>query len=96
MPPPVIRTAIRPPPPPLLPPCVLRAPTPEIEAAVGGRAALVRAVGNAAMTGFQLPKLLWLRQHESHHFAKTAAVLLPKDYVRFRMSGDLITDSLAA
>jgi xylulokinase len=65
----------------------------EIETAAGGRAALVRAVGNAAMTGFQLPKLLWLRQHEPHHFAKTAAVLLPKDYVRFRMSGDLITDT---
>lgn len=64
-----------------------------IEAIAGGRASLVQAVGNAALTGFQLPKLLWLRRHEPQHFAKTAAVLLPKDYVRFRMSGELITDA---
>ncbi|XVJ58799.1 MAG: xylulokinase [Tepidisphaera sp.] len=64
-----------------------------IEATAGGRASLVKAVGNAALTGFQLPKLLWLRRHEPQHFAKTAAVLLPKDYIRFRMSGELITDT---
>lgn len=64
-----------------------------IEATAGGRSSLVKAVGNAALTGFQLPKLLWLRRHEPQHFAKTAAVLLPKDYIRFRMSGEFITDA---
>jgi xylulokinase len=63
-----------------------------IEAAAGGRAALVQAVGSRAMTGFQLPKILWLRQHEPEHFKRLAAVLLPKDYIRFRLSGELATD----
>lgn len=58
----------------------------------GGRAAIVQASGNAALTGFQLPKILWLRKHEPANFAKTAAVLLPKDYIRFRLSGELATD----
>lgn len=63
-----------------------------IDDLAGGRSALVNAVGNAALTGFQLPKILWLRQHEPERFKRTAAVLLPKDYVRFRMSGELATD----
>lgn len=58
----------------------------------GGRASLVKAVGNAALTGFQLPKILWLREREPANFARTAAVLLPKDYIRFRLSGELATD----
>lgn len=63
-----------------------------IELAAGGRAELVRRTGNAALTGFQLPKLLWFRHHEPHLFRNLAAVLLPKDFIRLRMTGVLATD----
>ncbi len=63
-----------------------------IERATGGRRALVEMVGNAALPGFTLPKLLWVRQHEPEVWRKTAAVLLPKDYIRFRLTGERATD----
>ncbi len=49
-------------------------------------------VANPALTGFTAPKILWLRNHEPKHFAKTAKVLLPKDDVRRRMTGEYATD----
>jgi xylulokinase len=64
----------------------------EIEAAAGGKRALVELVGNAALPGFTLPKLLWVRAHEPAIFEQVAALLLPKDYVRFRLTGALGTD----
>ena len=48
--------------------------------------------GNAAMPGFTAPKLVWLKAHEPEVFAATAKVLLPKDYVRLKMTGDHATD----
>ncbi|MEQ9812366.1 MAG: xylulokinase [Azospirillaceae bacterium] len=54
--------------------------------------ALHRIAGNAAMPGFTAPKLLWVARHAPETFARTATVLLPKDYVRFRLSGELATD----
>jgi xylulokinase len=63
-----------------------------IEEAVGGRARLVELVGNAALPGFTLPKLLWVREHEPDIARKAAALLLPKDYVRFRLTGEIRTD----
>ncbi|MDE2301585.1 MAG: xylulokinase, partial [Sphingomonadales bacterium] len=48
--------------------------------------------GNLAMPGFTAPKLLWLRRHEPEAFAQIASVLLPKDYVRLRMTGDKASD----
>jgi xylulokinase len=48
--------------------------------------------GNCAMPGFTAPKLLWVRQHEPEIFAQIATVLLPKDYVRLRMTGDTASD----
>ncbi len=48
--------------------------------------------GNAAMPGFTAPKLLWVERHEPAIFAKTAHVLLPKDWLRLELSGDLATD----
>jgi len=47
---------------------------------------------NAAMPGFTAPKLLWVRKHEPGIFNATAKVLLPKDYVRLRMTGDHASD----
>jgi len=64
----------------------------QIEHAVGGRAALVQRVGNAALPGFTLPKLLWIKQHEPEVFAKTRVLFMPKDYILYRLTGSLGTD----
>lgn len=48
--------------------------------------------GNIAMPGFTAPKLVWLKQHEPDNFNKIAKVLLPKDYLRFLMTGDFASD----
>jgi xylulokinase len=48
--------------------------------------------GNLAMPGFTAPKLLWLRRHEPEVFAAVARVLLPKDYVRLRLTGENASD----
>ena len=63
----------------------------EIDDTVG--AETVRAItGNPPLTGFQLPKVLWLRNNALSSFTKTTDVLLPKDYVRFVLTGDKATD----
>ncbi len=64
----------------------------QIERAAGGRKKLINMVGNPALTGFQAPKVLWLQKHEPTVFAKTAHVLLPKDYIRLRLTGELATE----
>jgi len=64
----------------------------ELEDSAGGRAELIRMVANPALTGFTAPKILWLRNREPRHFEKTAKVLLPKDDVRRRMTGEFATD----
>jgi xylulokinase len=48
--------------------------------------------GNLAMPGFTAPKLLWVRKHEPDHFASLRRVLLPKDYLRLRLTGDHASD----
>jgi xylulokinase len=48
--------------------------------------------GNIPLAGFTAPKLVWVRKHEREIFAKVAKVLLPKDYVRLRMTGDYASD----
>jgi xylulokinase len=57
-----------------------------------GRERLIAATGNRALPGFTAPKLLWLREHEPDVFARIANVLLPKDYVRLRLTGEHATD----
>jgi xylulokinase len=47
---------------------------------------------NIAMPGFTAPKLLWIAEHEPETFAQTAMVLLPKDYIRFKLSGAFVSD----
>jgi xylulokinase len=64
----------------------------EIESRAGGRKALLRWVANPALTGFTAPKILWLRRMEPRAFDRTRKVLLPKDYVRFRMTGQYATE----
>ena len=53
---------------------------------------LIEITGNDALTGFTAPKLLWVRDHEPASWARTAHVLLPKDYVRYRLTGDFAID----
>jgi xylulokinase len=48
--------------------------------------------GNIAMPGFTAPKLLWVKNNEARKFAAVRKVLLPKDYVRWWLSGDYISD----
>jgi xylulokinase len=57
-----------------------------------GPAKMVQLTANPVLTGFTLPKLLWVRDHEPQQFARVRHVLLPKDYVRFRLTGELATD----
>lgn len=64
----------------------------EIERRVGGRANLIKLVANPAMTGFTAPKILWLRNHEPKHFDRLDKVLLPKDEIRRRLTGEYATD----
>ncbi|MFO1321669.1 MAG: xylulokinase [Burkholderiales bacterium] len=54
---------------------------------------LPRLAGVRAMPGFTAPKLLWVRDHEPDVFRRIAHVLLPKDYIRWRLTGELVTDA---
>jgi xylulokinase len=63
----------------------------EIEDRVGLER-LLALTGNRALTGFTAPKLLWLARHEPEVYARIAHVMLPKDYVRFRLTGERATD----
>ena len=57
-----------------------------------GAARLIEWTSNPALTGFTLPKLLWVRRHEPDAWAQVRRVLLPKDFVRFKLTGDHATD----
>jgi xylulokinase len=63
----------------------------EIEERVG-LDRLIGLTGNRALTGFTAPKLLWLRRHEPDAYGRIRHVLLPKDYVRLRLTGERVTD----
>ena len=64
----------------------------EIERRVGS-SRLREITGNPALTGFQAPKILWLRHSEPEAYARLRHVLLPKDFIRFRLTGGLATDA---
>jgi xylulokinase len=64
----------------------------QIEEKAGGREALIELVANPALTGFTAPKILWVRQHEPKVYEKTKHILLPKDYIRYRMTGEYATE----
>ena len=61
-----------------------------------GATRLVELVSNPALTGFTLPKLLWVRDHEPSAWERVRALLLPKDYVRLRLTGERATDAADA
>ena len=64
----------------------------EIEARIGLER-LIALTGNRALPGFTAPKLLWLRRHEPDVYARIARILLPKDYVRLRLTGEWAIDA---
>ncbi|MBN1555751.1 MAG: xylulokinase [Phycisphaerae bacterium] len=61
-----------------------------IEKKVGGRSKLISLVGNAAMTSFTLTKLLWVRDHEPKTYDRIRHFLLPKDYIRLKLTGEYV------
>ena len=63
----------------------------EMRAAIGPER-LIAITGNDAITGFTAPKLLWVRRHEPAAWARLAHVLLPKDYLRLRLTGEYAMD----
>lgn len=67
----------------------------EIETTLGLER-LIALTGNRALTGFTAPKLLWLRRHEPDLYARVEHVLLPKDYVRLRLTGAHAIDATDA
>jgi len=67
----------------------------EIEERVGLER-LIALTGNRALTGFTAPKLLWLRKHEPDVYARIDHILLPKDYVRLKLTGARAIDAADA
>jgi xylulokinase len=64
----------------------------EITSKAGGREKLIEMVANPALTGFTAPKILWVRENEPKVYEKTRHILLPKDYIRRRLTGEYATD----
>jgi xylulokinase len=81
----------------VLRPCILwndqrSGPECELITRAVGLDALLKWVGNPALAGFTAPKLLWVRAHEPEVWRRTTTVLLPKDYLNFRLTGALSTE----
>ena len=57
-----------------------------------GRERLIQITGNDALTGFTAPKILWVQEHEPEIWARARHILLPKDYIRYRLTGDYASD----
>jgi xylulokinase len=57
-----------------------------------GKERLIQITGNDALTGFTAPKILWVQQEDPETYKKIAHILLPKDYVRFQLTGNYALD----
>ncbi len=57
-----------------------------------GRERFLALTGNLALPGFTAPKILWVRENEPEVYRRIAKVLLPKDYIRYRLTGDYATE----
>jgi xylulokinase len=58
----------------------------------GGETRVREMVYNVPTPSYTAPKILWMRNHEPEHYAKLAHVLIPKDYIRYKLSGEYATD----
>jgi xylulokinase len=61
-----------------------------------GKKRLIELTGNDALTGFTAPKILWVREHEPEIFTEVKHILLPKDYIRFMLTGKYAADRAGA
>jgi xylulokinase len=57
-----------------------------------GEKRVLELTGNPVLTGFTAPKIVWVKQHEPEHFRQIAKILLPKDYVRYKLSGEFFSE----
>ena len=57
-----------------------------------GKARLIQITGNDALPGFTAPKILWVQQNEPEIYARARHILLPKDYIRYKLTGDYAMD----
>ncbi|MCE9645313.1 MAG: xylulokinase [Chloroflexi bacterium] len=57
-----------------------------------GRERFIQITGNVALTGFTAPKILWVKENEPEVYAKAKHVLLPKDYIRYKLTGEYAMD----
>src|SRR5215472_10374471 len=57
-----------------------------------GRENVLKYIANPVLTGFTLPKLLWVRDNEPRQFERVRKMLLPKDYVRFKLTGEFASE----
>jgi xylulokinase len=64
--------------------------------AVIGQQRLIDITGNDALTGFTAPKILWVKNNEPEIYGRIVHILLPKDYVRYKLTGELATDKAGA
>lgn len=64
----------------------------EIYTKVGGLNQLIGYVSNPALEGFTAPKILWLKENEPENYQKVKCILLAKDYIRYRLTGELFTE----
>ncbi len=61
-------------------------------AAITAKADVLDLTGNPVLPGFTAPKIVWVREHEPEVYVRVAKVLLPKDYVRYRLTGEFFSD----
>jgi len=57
-----------------------------------GREKFIQITGNVALTGFTAPKILWVKENEPDVFARAKHILLPKDYIRYQLTGEYAMD----
>jgi xylulokinase len=57
-----------------------------------GKETVVASIANPVLTGFTLPKLLWVRDHEPENYDRIRKILLPKDYLRYQLTGEHVGD----
>jgi len=57
-----------------------------------GKERFIQITGNVALTGFTAPKILWVKENEPDVYAKAKHVLLPKDYIRYKLTGEYAMD----
>ncbi len=63
-----------------------------LTARLGDQRRVIARVGNAMLPGFTAPKILWLKRHEPHHYARLATVLLPHDYLNLWLTGRAVME----